>query len=56
MTFKTACEFFRKLRPGLQRDYADYVADAKREDTKLRRINKILPMISKGVGLHDKYR
>ena len=44
------------MRLGLQREYADYVADAKRDDTKLRRIEKIMPMISAGVGLHDKYR
>jgi uncharacterized protein YdeI (YjbR/CyaY-like superfamily) len=44
------------MRLGLQREYADYIAEAKRDDTKLRRIEKILPMIGKGAGLHDKYR
>ncbi len=53
---KPAGEQFKSMRLGLQREYADYVADAKREDTKRRRIEKILPMINKGVGLHDKYR
>ena len=53
---KGASAAFRELRPGLQREYADYVADAKRDDTKLRRIEKILPMITSGIGLHDKYR
>ncbi|MFQ6003990.1 MAG: YdeI family protein [Woeseia sp.] len=53
---KAAGESFRKLRPGLQREYADYVADAKREETRRRRIEKILPMIRKGTGLHDRYR
>lgn len=53
---KTASENFENMRLGLQREYADYIADAKRDDTKLRRIEKILPMISKGAGLHDKYR
>ncbi len=53
---KPAGENFKSMRLGLQREYADYVADAKREDTKRRRIEKILPMINKGVGLHDKYR
>ncbi len=51
-----AQQAYSKLRPGLQREYADYVADAKREDTKLKRIDKILPMILEGVGLNDKYR
>ena len=47
---------FRQLRKGLQREYAEYVAAAKRDETKQRRIDKILPMIAKGVGLNDKYR
>lgn len=47
---------FGKLRPGLQREYADYVSDAKRADTKQRRIEKIIPMIAAGAGLNDKYR
>ena len=53
---RSASEKFKKLHPGLQREYTEYIADAKREDTKLRRIGKILPMIRKGIGLHDKYR
>ena len=53
---KGATAAFRQLRPGLQREYADYIASAKRDDTKRRRITKILPMISAGVGLNDKYR
>lgn len=47
---------FDALRPGLQREYTDHVASAKREDTKQKRIEKILPMIAAGKGLHDKYR
>ena len=47
---------FRALRPGQQREYADYVADAKRAATKVRRIEKILPMILAGAGLNDRYR
>ncbi len=53
---KKASENFKNTRLGLQRKYADYIAEAKRDDTKLRRIEKSLPMIGKGVGLHDKYR
>ena len=53
---KKAATNFKDMRLGMRREYADYVADAKREDTKLRRIDRILPMISAGVGLHDKYR
>ena len=47
---------FANLRPGLQREYTDHVASAKREATKLKRIAKILPMMTAGKGLHDKYR
>ncbi len=47
---------FATLNPGKRREYADYVASAKRNETKVKRIEKILPMIESGVGLHDKYR
>lgn len=53
---KQASEKFKNMRLGQQREYADYIADAKREDTKLRRLEKIMPMIKAGSGLHDKYR
>lgn len=47
---------FAALTPGKRREYANYIADAKRADTKTKRIDKILPMIRAGAGLHDKYR
>lgn len=53
---KGATAAFKKLRQGLQREYAEYVSSAKRDDTKAKRITKILPMIQAGVGLNDKYR
>lgn len=53
---KKASEAFKKLTKGKQREYTDYIADAKREETKQKRLDKILPMITKGAGLHDKYR
>lgn len=53
---KGATAAFRRLRPGLQREYADYIATAKRDETKKNRITKALPMIMAGVGLNDKYR
>lgn len=39
-----------------QREYANYISEAKRETTKLKRLEKIIPMIINGVGLHDKYK
>lgn len=53
---KRAAAAFDKLTPGRQREYAKYVAEAKRSETRSRRVTKILPMIEAGVGLHDKYR
>ena len=53
---KTADKKFAELTPGKQREYADDIAGAKREETKLSRIEKILPMIAAGKGLNDKYR
>jgi len=47
---------FDSLTPGKQREYADHIATAKRADTKEKRLAKILPMITEGKGLHDKYR
>jgi len=47
---------FNTLPPYYQREYCEYITEAKREDTKLRRLNKIIPMIISGVGLNDKYR
>lgn len=47
---------FRALTPGKRREYADHVAEAERDDTKRKRIEKVLPLIEAGGGLHDKYR
>ncbi|MCM4157674.1 YdeI/OmpD-associated family protein [Gramella sp. AN32] len=47
---------FEGLSPGKQRDYADYISHAKREETKQKRLEKILPMIRAGMGLNDKYK
>ena len=47
---------FKALTPGKQREYCTYINEAKREATKLSRIEKITPMIIKGMGLYDKYK
>ncbi len=47
---------FEELSKGKKREYAEYIAEAKRENTKINRIGKIIPMILKGVGLNDKYK
>ncbi len=47
---------FEGLTHGKQREYCAYIADAKRDATKFSRLEKITPMIIKGVGLNDKYK
>lgn len=47
---------FKTLTPGKQREYCEYIIEAKRETTKLKRLEKITPMIIQGVGLNDKYK
>ena len=50
---KTAFDAFT---PYKQKEFCEYIAEAKQEATKLRRLDKILPMIEKGIGLNDGYR
>ena len=52
----TLATHFKAFSKGNQRDFADYIANAKRKDTKERRLQKILPMILENVGLNDKYK
>jgi uncharacterized protein YdeI (YjbR/CyaY-like superfamily) len=53
---KGAENTFNNLTPGRQREYAEYISEAKRVETKKSRIEKVMPMIKSGVGLNDKYR
>lgn len=53
---KTLKDAFQKLTPGKQREYLEYVAQAKTEETRIRRVEKSLPNIKAGVGLNDKYK
>ena len=47
---------FERLTPYKQREYAEHIGSAKREATRLSRLEKSIPMILQGKGLHDKYR
>ena len=47
---------FEAFTPGRQREFAEYIASAKRAGTKAKRLEKIKPMITAGTGLNDKYR
>ncbi|MGV0927859.1 MULTISPECIES: DUF1801 domain-containing protein [Empedobacter] len=47
---------FKALTSGRQKEYIEYIDEAKQEKTKISRIEKIKPMILEGKGLNDKYR
>ena len=49
-------KIFNELSKAKQREYAEYITAAKREETKLKRLNKITPMILQRIGLNDKYK
>lgn len=51
--FKSA---FNLLTPGKKKEYCLYISDAKREVTKQKRLEKIIPLILEGKGLNDKYK
>jgi len=53
---KKVKESFNSLSLSKQREYAEYISEAKRDETKLKRLFKIAPIILKGKGLNDKYR
>jgi len=47
---------FEGYTPGKQREFANHVSEAKQEATRLKRVEKIIPMIKSGIGLNDRYR
>ncbi len=49
-------ESFFRFTPGRQREYANYISQPKRTETRESRIKKITPMILQQIGLNDKYR
>jgi len=53
---KALFDAFKSLTPYKQREYVEYIDTAKRIETKQTRLDKIIPMISKGIGLNDKYK
>ena len=53
---KEFSEQFESFSVSKKREYTDYISDAKREATQLKRLEKIIPMVLSGVGLHDKYK
>lgn len=47
---------FMALTSYKQSEYCEYISEAKQQKTKESRLQKIIPMISAGLGLNDKYR
>ena len=47
---------FNKFTLSCKREYAEYISEAKREETRLKRLEKITPMILEKIGLNDKYK
>lgn len=48
--------YFEKLAPSHRREYAEYIADAKQNETKERRIKKVLEMMAENKKLNEKYK
>lgn len=49
-------EKFEVLTPGRQREYLQYLYEAKQGRTKQERLEKCIPLILEGKGLNDKHR
>jgi uncharacterized protein YdeI (YjbR/CyaY-like superfamily) len=47
---------FNKLTPGRKREYIEHIKSAKRDTTKLKRLEKIIPLILEKKGLNDRYK
>jgi uncharacterized protein YdeI (YjbR/CyaY-like superfamily) len=47
---------FNLFSPYKQREFMEYINEAKQEKTKANRLEKIKPMILSNIGLNDKYR
>lgn len=47
---------YESLSQSKQREYVAYIVEAKKEETKMKRLEKIIPMILAGTGLNDRYK
>ncbi|MEM9362828.1 MAG: DUF1801 domain-containing protein [Bacteroidota bacterium] len=47
---------FQKFSAYKQKEFCEYLTEAKQETTKKKRLEKIVPLITQGIGLNDKYR
>lgn len=51
-----AREYFRKIPPSHQKEYIQYINEAKKEETRLRRIEKTILLLEQNKGLNDQYK
>lgn len=49
-------QHFNLFTKGRQREFAEYIGEAKQEKTRLARLAKVIPLILENIGLNDKYR
>lgn len=47
---------FEELSTYKQNEYSEYITSAKQEKTKLKRLEKAVPLIEQGKGLNDRYK
>jgi uncharacterized protein YdeI (YjbR/CyaY-like superfamily) len=47
---------FENLSSGKQKEYINYINEAKQEATKFSRLEKIRPLVLQKIGLNDKYK
>lgn len=47
---------FEAMAPGCRREYIEWISEAKREDTRARRIATLLDQVGEGKALHWKYQ
>ncbi len=48
--------YYEALSYSHRKEFAHHIGEAKREDTKLRRLEKVMNLLERQEGLHDKYR
>ena len=53
---KLLTKSFNALTLTKKREFSDYISEAKRDETKAKRIEKIIPMILNSKGLHNNYK
>lgn len=46
---------YESLSQSKQSEYVAYIVEAKKEETKIKRLEKIIPMILAAVGLNEPY-